>query len=148
MGGKDVRLEIWDTGGQERFRTVAKSYYDRAMGVVLVYDCTDEQSFTDVRNWVRQIEHHARPDIVKILVSNKCDLPDRVIDADTGKTLAAELNMEFVETSAKQNLNVDKVFKLIVEKIISSEISSNPKNLKSVELKSNNTTTKTKDKCC
>eukprot|EP00826_Nyctotherus_ovalis_P066136 TRINITY_DN9753_c0_g1_i7.p1 TRINITY_DN9753_c0_g1~~TRINITY_DN9753_c0_g1_i7.p1 ORF type:complete len:233 (+),score=45.47 TRINITY_DN9753_c0_g1_i7:74-772(+) len=146
--GKDVRLEIWDTGGQERYRTIAKSYYDRAMGVVLVYDCTDERSFGDIHNWMKQIEYHARPDIVSILVSSKCDLQDRRIDTESGKALAEELGIEFVETSAKMNVNVDKVFQLITEQIIEKDVSANPKNIKSVTVKKDTTNRSKKDKCC
>ena len=144
----DVRLEIWDTSGQERFRTVTKSYYDRAMGVVLVYDCTDERSFSDIRNWVKQIENHARPDIVKILVSNKSDLPDKKIDIDTGKALAKELDMEFVETSAKLNMNVEKVFSLITEQIITKNLSERPQQQNSVMINENNHQLSSKKKCC
>eukprot|EP00826_Nyctotherus_ovalis_P040681 TRINITY_DN4030_c0_g1_i1.p1 TRINITY_DN4030_c0_g1~~TRINITY_DN4030_c0_g1_i1.p1 ORF type:complete len:202 (-),score=47.44 TRINITY_DN4030_c0_g1_i1:69-674(-) len=116
-GGKDVRLEIWDTSGQERYRTVTKSYFSRAMGVVLVYDCANEQSFFDVRNWVKQLENHAREDIVMVLVGNKCDLVERRVNGDEGKKLADEFGMEFVETSAKLDINVDKAFRLAAEQI-------------------------------
>jgi Ras-related protein Rab-1A len=115
---KEVRLEIWDTSGQERYRTVTKSYFDRAMGVMLVYDCTDEQSFNDVKNWVKQLENHAREDIVKLLVANKSDLTDFKVDVDTGKALAEELNMKFIETSAKLGTNVEQAFNSIAEQIL------------------------------
>lgn len=123
IGGKEYRLEAWDTSGQERYRTVTKSYFERAMGVILVYDCTDEKSFADVRNWMKQLENNAREDIVKILVSNKVDLPDRKIDIDTGKALAAELGMDFIETSAKVNQNVEEAFNRVAEQIINKKMS-------------------------
>lgn len=117
-----VKMEIWDTGGQERFRTIARSYYERAMGVVLVYDCTDERSFLDIRNWVKQIESHAHSDIVKVLVASKCDLGERKVDTATGKALAEELQMEFFETSAKLNKNVDQAFTSLAEQIVTEEV--------------------------
>ncbi len=117
-----VKMEIWDTGGQERFRTITRSYYERAMGVVLVYDCTDERSFLDIRNWVKQIDNHAHPDIVKILVASKCDIAEKKVEAGTGKALADELKIEFFETSAKLNKSVDQTFTCIAEQIIDKDI--------------------------
>ena len=115
-------MEIWDTGGQERFRTITKSYYDRAMGVVLVYDCTDERSFVDIRNWIKQIDNHAHPGIVKVLVAAKCDIPEKKVDPAVGKALAGELQVEFFETSAKLNKNVEQAFTSIAEHIIKKDV--------------------------
>lgn len=81
IDGKNVKLQIWDTAGQERFRTITQTYYKGAMGIILAYDCTSEESFNNVRNWVRQIEVHAQPNVEKILIGNKADLVDKkVID--------------------------------------------------------------------
>ena len=74
VNGKNVKLQVWDTAGQERFRTITQSYYKGSMGIMLVYDCTSEESFQNVRNWVRQIELHANANVVRLLVANKCDL--------------------------------------------------------------------------
>jgi len=56
VDGKNVKLQIWDTAGQERFRTITQTYYKGAMGVILTYDCTREDSFDNVRNWIKQID--------------------------------------------------------------------------------------------
>jgi Ras-related protein Rab-8A len=81
IDNKNVKLQIWDTAGQERFRTITQTYYKGAMGIVLAYDCTSEESFNNVRNWVRQIELHANPNVEKILIGNKSDLENKkVID--------------------------------------------------------------------
>jgi Ras-related protein Rab-8A len=111
IDGKNVKLQIWDTAGQERFRTITQTYYKGAMGIVLAYDCTSEESFNNVRNWVRQIEVHASPNVEKILVGNKADLVDRkVIDTEQGMALAKEFGMAFFETSARSGLNVNETF--------------------------------------
>ena len=116
-------MEIWDTGGQERFKTIAKSYYDRAMAVLLIYDCTNERSFVDVQNWLRHIENHAQPSIVKVLVAAKADLTsEKVIDTERGKALANELSLTFFETSAKTDLNINKVFEHVAEQVIGKDI--------------------------
>jgi len=96
MDGKKIKLQIWDTAGQERFRTITTAYYRGAMGIIMVYDVTDEKSFINIRNWMRNIEQHASEDVNKILVGNKCDLSDkRLIDFDRGKALASEFQIDF-----------------------------------------------------
>ena len=75
--GRSCVLQIWDTAGQERFRTITTAYYRGAMGILLVYDVTDETSFNNIRNWMRNIEQHAQETVNKILVGNKCDMEDR-----------------------------------------------------------------------
>ena len=76
---------MWDTAGQERFRTITQTYYKGAMGIVLVYDCCDENSFNNIRNWIKQIETHAAKDVAKLLIANKADKEDdRVITNEQG----------------------------------------------------------------
>ncbi|KAL4341336.1 hypothetical protein GQ457_08G012770 [Hibiscus cannabinus] len=74
LDGKRIKLQIWDTAGQERFRTITTAYYRGAMGILLVYDVTDESSFNNIRNWIRNIEQHASDNVNKILVGNKADM--------------------------------------------------------------------------
>mmetsp|Transcript_15475 Transcript_15475/g.30564 ORF Transcript_15475/g.30564 Transcript_15475/m.30564 type:complete len:214 (-) Transcript_15475:126-767(-) len=109
--GKKLKLQIWDTAGQERFRTITTAYYRGAMGILLVYDVTDEQSFNNIRNWIRQIQQHAADNVNKILIGNKCDmLEKKVIETARGQALADEFGIKFFETSAKNNHNVEKAF--------------------------------------
>lgn len=88
------------------------------MGIILVYDCTEEKSFSNISNWMKQIEQHASKDVAKVLVGNKADKEDKVIDAETGKQLADEYGLEFFETSAKTGLNVSELFQHIAHNII------------------------------
>jgi len=76
LDGKRIKLQIWDTAGQERFRTITTAYYRGAMGILLVYDVTDESSFNNIRNWIRNIEQHASDSVNKILVGNKADMDE------------------------------------------------------------------------
>jgi len=111
LDGKKIKLQIWDTAGQERFRTITTAYYRSAMGVLLVYDVTDDKSFANIKNWIRNIEQHASENINKVLVGNKCDLVDkRIIDTARGKSLADEFKIPFYETSAKNSINVEEAF--------------------------------------
>ena len=72
-GDLKVKLQIWDTGGQERFRTIIPSYFRGAMGIFLVYDVTNEESFTNVRKWMEIITQHSAENVNRILIGNKCD---------------------------------------------------------------------------
>uniref|UniRef100_A0A0D9WWI6 GTP-binding protein n=1 Tax=Leersia perrieri TaxID=77586 RepID=A0A0D9WWI6_9ORYZ len=102
LDGKRVKLQIWDTAGQERFRTITTAYYRGAMGILLVYDVTDESSFNSIhhiRNWIRNIEQHASDNVNKILVGNKVDMDaKRVVSTAQGQKLADEYGIKFFET--------------------------------------------------
>ena len=117
INGEVVRIQVWDTGGQERFRTITKSYYERAMGVLLVYDCGDERSFNETRSWIKQIDAHATNCPIKVLVAAKCDEPLKRVTAESGKELANDFEMEFFETSSKTGMNVSEVFKYLTQQI-------------------------------
>jgi Ras-related protein Rab-8A len=112
LDGKRIKLQIWDTAGQERFRTITTAYYRGAMGILLVYDVTDESSFNNIRNWIRNIEQHASDNVNKILVGNKADMDEskRAVPFAKGQALADEFGIKFFETSAKTNMNVEDVF--------------------------------------
>jgi Ras-related protein Rab-8A len=111
LEGKRIKLQIWDTAGQERFRTITTAYYRGAMGILLVYDVTDEKSFNNIRNWIRNIEQHATESVNKILIGNKCDMVEKkVVDSARGKALADEYGIKFLETSAKNSINVEEAF--------------------------------------
>ncbi|XP_053203397.1 ras-related protein Rab-8A-like isoform X1 [Panonychus citri] len=111
LEGKKIKLQIWDTAGQERFRTITTAYYRGAMGIMLVYDVTNEKSFENIKNWVRNIEEHAASDVEKMILGNKCDIEDkRQVTKDRGEQLAIEYGIKFMETSAKTSINVEEAF--------------------------------------
>eukprot|EP00882_Tetradesmus_deserticola_P003552 GHRQ01003760.1.p1 GENE.GHRQ01003760.1~~GHRQ01003760.1.p1 ORF type:complete len:219 (+),score=97.91 GHRQ01003760.1:332-988(+) len=120
LDNKWVKLQIWDTAGQERFRTITSAYYRGAMGILLVYDVTDEASFNNIRNWMRNIEQHASDNVNKIIVGNKSDMADekRAVPYAKGQALAQEYGMRFFETSAKDNSHVEEVFTSIAKDVM------------------------------
>lgn len=126
LDGKRIKLQIWDTAGQERFRTITTAYYRGAMGILLVYDVIDEQSFQNIRNWIRNIEQHAADNVDKILVGNKCDMvSEKVVETARGQALADEYSIKFFETSAKSNINVTEAFTAIAKDIKKRLMDSN-----------------------
>lgn len=81
------------------------------MGIMLVYDVTNEKSFDNIKNWIRNIEEHASSDVEKMILGNKCDIQDRrQVSRERGEQLAIEYNIKFMETSAKSSLNVEEAF--------------------------------------
>lgn len=118
VGEKIVRLQIWDTAGQERFRSISASYYRNAHGIILVYDVNWMESFLHIDQWLREIEQNAGARVSRLLVGNKCDLEGkRQVDYAVAKKFAKDIGVSFVETSAKNDINVDDVFYTMVEEL-------------------------------
>ena len=117
--GKNVKLQIWDTAGQDRFRAITKNYYKGANGIILIYDVTNLQSYENVKNWIAQIKESASQNVIVYLVGNKIDVKeeDRCVKTEDGKKIAEEFNLPFFESSAKIGININEIFEQIVEKI-------------------------------
>jgi len=117
--GHDVKLTIMDTAGQERFRTLTSGSYRGIDGVFICYNVTDNASFSNVPQWVQEVTKYAQnPSLVKVLLGNKCDLPDHAVTKDEGNTYGSSNGMKFFETSAKDNVGITDAFQYIVEKVI------------------------------
>ncbi len=118
MGEKVIKLQIWDTAGQERFRTITSSYYRGAHGIMVVFDLTDESSFKNVEKWFIEIDRYGNDQVCRILIGNKADLTNkRVVSRERAETFAIQNGMEYIETSAKKNHNVNLAFEAIVRNI-------------------------------
>lgn len=92
------------------------------MGIILVYDCTDQQTFNNISNWLKQIDQHANSNVAKVLVANKCDRSDKIIETEKGRALADQHGLMFFETSAKTGHNVNEVFHSIANVIVREKI--------------------------
>ncbi|XP_068447989.1 RAB3D, member RAS oncogene family, a [Clinocottus analis] len=115
---KRVKLQIWDTAGQERYRTITTAYYRGAMGFLLMYDITSQESFCAVQDWATQIKTYSWGNAQVALVGNKMDLEeDRQVPTEDAQRLAAELGFQFFESSAKDDVNVKQVFDTLVDVI-------------------------------
>ena len=119
LDGKTIRLEVWDTAGVNRFPAFTRDYIQGAHGVVVVYDVTNQDSFDNVKNkWLEQIVEHAHEDTYKLIVGNKCDQTDsKVVDFAKAKEFADQMGIPIVETSAKENANVEQAFNAMVAEI-------------------------------
>ena len=149
---KSIKLQIWDTAGQERFRNVISSYFKGAHGILLIFDITSRDSFKELENWLAEVEKNASTQILKILIGNKCDLEEeREISKDEGEAFAMRNGMQYIETSAKINTNVNEAFealsKIMVE-YYSKKSSANNEN-KTIKMnKGTDITIPKKKKCC
>ncbi|CAB1118577.1 unnamed protein product [Ectocarpus sp. CCAP 1310/34] len=110
LDGRQVKLQIWDTAGQERFHSLTTSFFKRAEGFVLVYDVSNRQSFESVSTWMKDIVEQGKRGSDVVICGNKCDLQGREVAREEGEQLAAELGVPYMETSAKENLNVEETF--------------------------------------
>ncbi|EEC46175.1 predicted protein [Phaeodactylum tricornutum CCAP 1055/1] len=122
-----VKLQIWDTAGQESFRSITRSYYRGAAGALLVYDITRRDTFQHLSRWLEEAKSHAQPNMVILLIGNKNDLEHRrAVTAEEGQEFADANGLLFLETSAKTAFNVEQAFlktaKSIHEKIQSGDI--------------------------
>ncbi|TBU29338.1 GTP-binding protein ypt1 [Dichomitus squalens] len=126
LEGRTVKLQIWDTAGQERFRTIAAAYYRGAHGIIMVYDVTDGETFSNVKGWMQEIERYASEGVKKLIIGNKSDLVEKkVVEYSLAKDFADTLSIPFIETSAKNSTNVEEAFSLLA-KTIKDEVDSQP----------------------
>lgn len=120
--GGTVKAQIWDTAGQERYRAITSAHYRRAVGALLVYDVTNEKTFSAVKRWMEELKEHAEPDIVIMLVGNKIDLCDRNPEArkipkEQGVKFANQYGLLFEETSAITVVKVKEAFERLLQEI-------------------------------
>jgi Ras-related protein Rab-1A len=118
IDNKYIKLQIWDTGGQERFKTITRSYYRGSHGIILVFDITNRNSFDNIRNWIYEINNHTE-NTCNILVGNKVDLIDkREITYEEAKEFADIYGLTYIEVSASNNINIHNVFDFLSKELI------------------------------
>ena len=118
VGEKTIKSQIWDTAGQERFRAITAAYYRGAVGALLVYDIANQKSFQNVGHWLTELKEHGDENIKVMLVGNKSDLRHlRVVASEDAKAFAEEKEIDFIETSALDQTNVETAFHNIITDI-------------------------------
>ncbi|KAL5963697.1 Ras-related protein Rab-6A [Taenia solium] len=134
---RTIRLQLWDTAGQERFRSLIPSYIRDSSVAVVVYDICMRESFSQTTKWIDDVRNERGNDVIIMLVGNKTDLADkRKVTTEEGERLAKELNVMFVETSAKAGYNVKNLFRRIATELLKKETPP-PRHDDLIELKPN-----------
>ena len=114
--GNELKVIIWDTAGQERFRAMSTNTIKGAQGIVLVFDNTKKVTFDNLPNWIKDVKE-VKDNIPIVIFGNKCDLIEKTeVEKDEAEQFAKDNEMEYFETSAKQNINIENGFKSIIDK--------------------------------
>ena len=143
--GNKIRFKIYDTAGQERFRSISHNYIKKANGILLMYEISSKESFNNIEKWMETINENCGNKMVIVLIGTKCDLiEERVINKEEGKSLAQKYGIHFFEISSKDNINIEKAFYDIAEQIIEKDKGKKVFN-SNIEL---NKKLKKKSECC
>jgi small GTP-binding protein len=148
-----VFLQIWDTSGEEKFRSITRNFYRNADGLLVVFDLTCKESFNHVKNWINEAKEH-KNDIKTILVGNKLDLEDeREVDKETALKFAEKNNLKYLETSAKNGKNINNSFKEMIALILNDKTEQEikkefTKSDSSISINSGKDGKKIKKSCC
>jgi small GTP-binding protein len=119
---KKYLIKIWDTAGQEKFAVMSKSYYQRAHAIIITCAINNRNSYFNLKNWLNSIKDNTMADSIQmIIIANKCDLShEREVSSEELKEKADELNVEYFETSAKENIKIDEAFDTVVKKVFNN----------------------------
>jgi len=117
--GCEIKFKIFDTAGQERFKSISQNYIKKANGILLMYSISDKASFNNIENWMTNIKENSGNKNAIVLIATKCDLNDeRVVSKESGEALAKQFGINFYETSSKSNINIKEAFFDIAGQII------------------------------
>ena len=129
--GKKLKVQIWDTAGDERYKNITKNYYKGANGILLLYNITNRESFDSLNSWLTEIKKNANQNLSLILVGTNCDLEnERKVTYQEGKDFARKNGIKFIEVSAKNNINVKEAFDILLEDILNTLSNEKNKNKK------------------
>ena len=121
VDNRKINLQIWDTSGQERYRSITKNFYRNADGILFIFDVTNEESFNQLKDWLTSSEVCDK-DFKKLIVGNKIDLKEkRVVNKEKMENFAEKKELKCFETSAKDNTNVNEVFEEMAKLILSNK---------------------------
>ena len=150
----NIKLQIWDTSGQERFHSITKSIYRNTNGVLFVYDITNKKTFNSIKNWIKDTENCDK-DIKGVILGNKIDLEEeREVEKESLEELGNKRKIPFLECSAKENINVNEAFNLLIDELLKGksekEIFENYecKNRSDLSISTKRTENKKKEGCC
>eukprot|EP01155_Anaeramoeba_flamelloides_P042161 Anaeramoba_flamelloidesc35929_g1_i1.p1 GENE.c35929_g1_i1~~c35929_g1_i1.p1 ORF type:complete len:151 (+),score=36.19 c35929_g1_i1:52-504(+) len=141
-------------GTQERFKTITRNYYKGVHGAMLLFDVTDEKSFENTSEWLKEVSNYADLNLKKILIGNKIDLESkRAVTKEQGQQFAKELGVDYYETSALERIGIQEVFRDLTKLMIKQKEIDQTNNKKQIGKKKNKIIleqkkTSKKSKCC
>lgn len=131
-----IKSQIWDTAGLETFRSITKTYYKNAAGVVYVYDITNADTFRNLSEWISEVKLETSNDIPGILIGSKLDNKlKRVVKYEEAEDFAKKNKMEYIEVSSKDNSNIDMIFDTLIKSILNNIYKNNktPNGVRQIE---------------
>ena len=148
---KIIKVQVWDTAGEERYRSITNAYYRGAEGILIVFDLTNEESFKNIQNWINEVTVFTGKDVIIICLGNKSDL-EKEISKNTIDEFKKKTNLEIFDVSAKTGEGVEEAFKHIIELLIKKNTDkkeeNNAINLTQNTNNNNSPTDKKKESCC
>ena len=143
---KKIRVQLWDTAGQEKYKAITKNLFLKVQAALIVYDITNEETFNNLKTWVRSIKEECGKQIQMLIIGNKNDLnEERVVDKNIAMEYAKEEKIDYLETSSKTGDNIQKAISLLCEKVLENTEFTNDF---SFTLDATAISQKNKSKCC
>ena len=119
---KIVKVQLWDTAGQDKFRAITRNYYKGASGIILIFDVTNVKSYENIKKWINEIKEEISEKVKIVLIGNKIDnVQERKISREQGDKLASEIGVKFFETSAKTGEGINESVFFLVKKIFEND---------------------------
>ena len=119
---KIVKVQLWDTAGQDKFRAITRNYYKGASGIILIFDVTNVKSYENIKKWINEIKEEISEKVAIVLIGNKIDnAQERKISKEQGDKLASEIGVKFFETSAKTGEGINESVFFLVKKIFEND---------------------------
>ena len=142
IDNKVIKLQIWDTAGQEKFKAITSSYYRNTDAVMIVFDVSDAKSFENIVSWLSEINEYCSTNPSKMIIGNKSDIDEskRDIDYETAKEYTDKLDIPYIETSAKTAENVEKAFQDLSKQLIEKKTIQQNNLQNAIDFNQNNST--------
>ena len=119
---KIVKVQLWDTAGQDKFRAITRNYYKGASGIILIFDVTNVKTYENIKKWINEIKEEISEKVAIVLIGNKIDnVQERKISKEQGDKLASEIGVKFFETSAKTGEGINESVFFLVKKIFEND---------------------------